>query len=138
MRWLNLRAFLLSLSLCLVLSNTCTVTHAAEKSLEECVRLYPKMTSPVEEVTCTSDLEGSRKRLNTAYGALAKTLDTDALHRLERAQKSWLAFRIAQCEYEAGGPPHNTMDSSDMIRCTANLNRARATNLESELQVAPR
>lgn len=107
--------------------------HAEEMDEEQCARLHPEITSPVEMVTCTSDLEGSRKQLNKAYGALAKVISKDAFPLLEKGQKAWLAFRNAQCEYETGGM-ENTMGTSDKIACTARMNRSRATELESDVQ----
>jgi uncharacterized protein YecT (DUF1311 family) len=130
MDWSNLRAF--TLTFCLVFSTFVTAPRAAEKGEDECLRLHPKITSPVEMVTCTSDVEGSRKRLNTAYGALAKTLNPDWLALLEKAQRAWLAFRKSECEYDTAGYPGNTMYSSGVIFCTANMNRARAAKFEAE------
>ncbi len=118
---------------------------AKEKDEHTCFRLHPEITSPVEMVTCTSDLAGSREKLNHGYGALAKklkSLSSDSLTKtndpvplalLEKAQRTWLAYRVAQCEYESGGQM-NTTGSSAVIACTADMNRARATGLENDLR----
>jgi uncharacterized protein YecT (DUF1311 family) len=122
----------LTLLLCLGLLAISSAARADEKDEDECMRLHPEITSPVEVVTCTSDIEGSRKRLNAAYVVLAKKVPANALTLLEKAQRSWLAYRIAQCDYNAGGG--GTGHSSDVIACTANMNRARAADLEDDLK----
>ena len=123
-----------TLLFCLGLLAIGSAARADEKDEGECMRLHPEITSPVEVVTCTSDIEGSRKKLNAAYGALARKVPADALTLLEKAQRSWLAYRVAQCDYNAGGNIGSTGNSSDIIACTANMNRARATDLEDDLK----
>ena len=98
------------------------------------MRLHPEITSPVEVATCSSDIEESRKRLNAAYGILARKVPADVLTLLEKAQRSWLAYRNAECDYSAGGNPGSTGNSSSIIICTADMNRARATELEDDLK----
>jgi len=79
---------------------------------------------------CTFDLDGSKKTLNVTYGLLAKGMDRDHLSALEKAQRSWLEYRVAECAFEAGGNPGSTGNSSDVIECTARMNRQRAAELK--------
>ena len=113
--------------------------QAEEMNEEECSRLHPEIVSPVEMTICTSDLEGSRTRLNTAYRSLIDVLSQDsnasskaAIQLLDKSQKSWLSFRNAQCKYETGGMD-GTIESSDEVACMENMNRIRAAYLEGEV-----
>ena len=101
---------------------------------DECMRLHPEITSPVEMVACTSDLQGSQDALEVSYSTLGKQVFADRFPQLERAETAWLSFRDAQCEYNAGGYPGNTMNTSDVIYCKATMNRERAAELEADLK----
>jgi hypothetical protein len=61
--------------------STITLTaQAVDKNPEdECMRLHPEITSPVEMVTCTSDLKGSQDVLEISYNALVKQVSADKL-----------------------------------------------------------
>lgn len=98
---------------------------------DTCLRLHPDMQSPVEMARCTSDIEGSEQRLETAYSALQRRMEPGVRRTLQKAQKAWFAYRNAECAYGAGGS--GTARSSDIIFCTAEMNRARAKALEEDL-----
>lgn len=91
------------------------------------------ITSPVEEATCSSDIAGSKKRLNAAYGRLAKKVYPDFLPLLEKAQKAWLDYRNAACAYDAEPLMGGTMITSARIACTADMNNKRAAELEEDM-----
>jgi uncharacterized protein YecT (DUF1311 family) len=103
---------------------------AQERTEDQCAALHPDATSPVEMATCTSDLDGSKKLLNRAYGVLAKELQGDRLSALEKAQRLWVDYRIAECQLETGGVPGSTGYDSGVISCTAEMNRRRAAELQ--------
>lgn len=103
---------------------------AQEKDEDECLRLRPAIRSPVEMARCTSDLDGSELALQRAYSALRRRAGSEALPDLEKAQKAWITFRDAECEYSAGGS--GTGHSSAVIACMADMNRAKAKELESD------
>ncbi|CCD98145.1 lysozyme inhibitor LprI family protein [Bradyrhizobium sp. STM 3809] len=105
-------------------------TSAEERTEDQCAALHPQATSPVEMATCTSDLDGSKKLLNRAYGGLAKLLQGDRLSALEKAQHLWVEYRTAECQLETGGMPGSTGYDSGVISCTANMNRRRAGELQ--------
>jgi uncharacterized protein YecT (DUF1311 family) len=117
-----------------VLTITVTAQAVAKNPEDECMRLHPGITSPVEMVACASDLKGSREALETSYSALVKQVFADRLRQLEKAETAWLSFRDAQCEYNAGGSPGSTMNTSDVIGCTATMNRQRAAELRTDLK----
>lgn len=81
-----------------------------------------------------SDIAGSKKRLNAAYGALARKIGPDTLPLLEKAQKAWLSYRNAQCDYMAEPLVGLSMISSARIACTADMNNKRAAELEEAVK----
>lgn len=105
--------------------------NAQAQDEEECLRLHPEIRSPVEMVACTWDVAGSERRLADAVDRLVRRVEPGRTPLLERAQGAWLAYRDAECSYEAG-PVRNTMSSSYVIACTADMNRARAAELDGE------
>lgn len=105
-------------------------TSAQERTEDQCAALHPEATSPVEMATCASDLDGSKKLLNRAYGVLAKELQGDRLSPLEKAQRLWVEYRVAECQLETGGGPGSTGHDSGVISCTADMNRRRAAELQ--------
>jgi uncharacterized protein YecT (DUF1311 family) len=107
---------------------------AQERDEDECLRLNPSISSPVEMATCTSDLAGSEAALTSALANLRDQVPIEHRVALDKAQQAWLAHRRAQCEWEAGGYPGNTGHSASIIGCTADLNRERARYLERDRQ----
>jgi uncharacterized protein YecT (DUF1311 family) len=116
---------LLVISLCLA----ALATASAQAAEPNCAGAL----SAVEEAACNVDLAGSKKRLNAAYGALAKKVNREYLPHLEKAQKTWLDFRNAQCAWESEPLGGGSMTSSAQIACTAQMNNARAAQLEGDL-----
>ncbi len=114
-----------------------TTVHAAERTEAECTHMHPEMTSPVEMAACTSDVAGSQQALDSAYNTLRQRIYASQIPVLETVEKSWLAYRDAQCEYNSGGYAGNTSSTSDIIACKADMNRARANELEGDLKRWP-
>ena len=108
--------------------------HAQERSEEQCLRLHPEIMSPVEMVSCSWDITGSTKSMNSALKNLSNRLPEEQRPLLEDVQRAWVSFRDAECVWRASGTASNTINSSDIIACTADMNRARAKHLESELR----
>lgn len=105
-----------------------------ERTEEECKELHPRMLSPVEYATCTSDLIGSKQRLNSAYAELRLRVSAEYQELLVKAQTAWLRYRDTQCAYDAGAFIGGTAHTSDVITCTANMNRERAKYFADELE----
>lgn len=109
---------------------------AQERSEDECLKLHPEIRSPVEMVRCTFDIDASEASLRSAYetaelvraSETAELASPESRSRLKKAQKAWLSFRDRQCDFEAGGT--GTGRSSSIIACKADMNRARAKELD--------
>lgn len=126
--------YLLSICALIAIGVLGSAAQAQDRSEEECSRLHPAIKSPVEMVTCTADLLGSQRQLNDALSRLRSIEEPKQRAPVDRAHKLWLAFRDAECARKAVGQVGSTMHSSDIIACRAVLNRARAMDVERELQ----
>jgi uncharacterized protein YecT (DUF1311 family) len=109
-------------------------TYAEERDEDECVRLQPGITSPVQLAACTSDLEGSEQAVQKAVAELRSRIPLEGRPLLDEVQRTWMQHRNAQCRWEAGGEVGSTMNSSDVVGCVADMNRERATYLRDQLQ----
>ena len=112
-----------------------TTSYAQVRSEDECSRRRPSLTSPLEMVSCTFDLDGSQRLLEAALAQSRKAVPSEQRPLVTEAHRLWIAFRNAECARQAGGYPGNTMNSSDVVACTATMNRNRASQLRRELQV---
>ena len=104
---------------------------------DECLRLHPQISSPVEYASCAYDGEGAERSMRAAYAKLRSKTGQDHRQLLEKAQSAWIANRDAQCAYEAEGYPGSTMSSASIIACVADANRARAEYLMDDARRWP-
>ena len=61
---------------------------------------------------------------------LSQGLAVPDRHRLRTAQKAWIAWRTAQCEFESGGSSSGSAREMARWRCTARLARERTVALD--------
>jgi uncharacterized protein YecT (DUF1311 family) len=113
---------------------TSEASQAQERDEDECLRLQPSITSPVEMAACTSDLTGSEQTVDKAVAELRSRVPAESRRLLDEAQRRWTKHRNAQCRCEAGGAVGSTMNSSDIVGCVADMNRERANYLRDELK----
>ena len=110
------------------------VAGAQVRSEAQCLEAHPEIRSPVEMATCTSDLEGSRRRLEQAHVRLIRRISWQYLAALHEAQSAWETYRDAHCRLDAGAPGGGTMQSAAVVGCEAEMNRARAAELDREAE----
>ena len=104
-----------------------------------------KAALPCEQAAATTDqiagcaAKGQAKadaRLNTAYRDLLRYLDPDQRKQLVAAQRTWLAFRDADCAFFGGGG--GSLAAANRLSCEAALTNSRAEELEGWPPNAPR
>ncbi len=104
-----------------------------------------KAALPCEQAAATTDqitgcaAKGQAEadaRLNAAYRDLLRYLDPDERKQLVAAQRSWLAFRDADCAFFGGGG--GSLAPANRLSCEAGLTNARAVELEGWPPNAPR
>lgn len=108
-------------------------SQAQQRDEDECVRINPRIQSPLEMARCTNDLEGSEKALSEAYSALSARVPADLRKGLADSQRAWLRYRKAHCRWETDAefPVGGTIASSAIVACVADLNRERAAYTEA-------
>lgn len=72
--------------------------------------------------------------LNSVYGVLMNTLEEPRKAKLKASERAWIAFRDAQCEFEASAFEGGTMQPMVFSACMADVTRARAKQLGKELE----
>lgn len=125
----------LALALVIMISvSWASSARAQVRSEEECLAQHPGTSSPTQMAECTSDIQGSRRELDGAYTALLRNVDNDWKALLAKSQESWLVYRDAKCAFEGSSFIGNTGYTSDVIACTAAMNRERAAYLIDDLR----
>jgi len=118
----------------IVLALTGQAAQAQERDEDECHRLRPGITSPVEMASCTFDLAGSERALDKVLAELRGRVPAERGPLLDETQRAWTKYRDEQCRWQAGGAAGNTTNSSDIIGCTADMNRKRANYLREDMK----
>lgn len=96
-------------------------------------------STTADMVECGSaDYKAEDKRLNTAYRALVKKLETDqndAAKLLVEAQRAWIKFRDANCNFEAASMASGgTLEPVLRLGCLAGTTKARTQELKAQLE----
>ncbi|MEB0227251.1 lysozyme inhibitor LprI family protein [Pseudomonas sp. 10S4] len=76
------------------------------------------------------------KELNVLYQQITKRLkdSPDAKKLLVSAQRSWVAFRDAECEFSASGVAGGSMEGLIYNQCTTHLTKVRVETFKSYLK----
>ncbi len=75
--------------------------------------------------------------LNTAYGALVKEPSmADRLDKLRAAERSWVAYRDAECAFEGSGYEGGSMQPMVIEGCAQGLTEHRTAELKKALACA--
>lgn len=73
------------------------------------------------------------KRLNSAYKKVLKSLSSKRQAQLKKAQRAWVAYRDAECEY-LHDPDGGTLAGVISANCYMDKTAQRATELESSME----
>lgn len=69
-------------------------------------------------------------QLNAAYGALLKKLDANRRAKLQKAERAWIAYRDAQCDYEGSESEGGSIQPLEVAGCKTELTKARIGQLK--------
>lgn len=100
---------------------------------------YDKAQTQAQLSACSAaDLKQADDRLNQHYRQLQDRLKSDAAVRkqLLDAQRKWLAFRDAECAFQATRSSGGSIHAMNVNRCLADLTQARAEALHKHLDCA--
>ena len=80
--------------------------------------------------TCASeDFSAADAKLNETYQNLIGTSDANAGQLLQSAQRAWIAFRDAECEYATAGSEDGSIHPMEVSQCLTRLTNDRITQL---------
>ncbi|OLO05309.1 lysozyme inhibitor LprI family protein [Salinicola socius] len=92
-------------------------------------------TTQQEMNTCAGEgYQAADKELNTTYGEIMGRLDSDSKNRLKTAQRTWIKFRDAECEFVSGPTSGGSANSMVKAGCLENLTQQRTETLKSYSQ----
>ena len=74
--------------------------------------------------------------LNAAYRVAAARLSSNGKARLVKAQRSWIAWRNAECAFRSNGADAGSIGTMVALDCSTELTRARTTQLDALKQCA--
>lgn len=93
----------------------------------------PDCESPTTQADMTycahEDFLAASARYAARYAELSKGLPPPQRDRLRRAQKAWLAYRTAACDFESGAAAGGSIREMLRWQCAARFTDARAAEL---------
>jgi len=132
-----MRAFLAVPLACAVMATAASAADAKMKTSAEYDRCMKKAYSDSDMEDCDlAETARLDKSLNDVYRALLKTYDANTRNFLLDAERKWVAFRDAECDYQ-----YQTMEGGTMAKllygnCELRLTQQRLQDLRDDLKAA--
>ena len=79
------------------------------------------------------DYQASDKKLNETYGKLLKSVSPQGKTRLQKAERAWVAYRDAQCDFLASSPSPYSAQTMIHSLCLDRLTQAQMKLLDEQL-----
>lgn len=70
--------------------------------------------------------------LNRVYGALVEKVSPAGKEALRRAQRTWVAFRDQECDFETMGSQGGSIHGMVALQCQTRLTEARTKDLGAQ------
>ncbi len=84
--------------------------------------------------TCTGlEYRAADKQLNATFHALMTKLSKDGQAQLQKAQRAWIAYRDAQCDFDTAASVGGTIHPMAEAECLGNLTKIQAQHLDQQL-----
>ncbi len=98
------------------------------KEFDKCM---DKAVSTMYMIDCMTEENSSQdKRLNRAYKSLMETLSAERKKKLQEAQRAWIKYRDANCDYY-NDPEGGSMARIGANNCVLDATARRAQELEN-------
>ncbi|MBC7879881.1 MAG: DUF1311 domain-containing protein [Anaerolineae bacterium] len=105
----------------------------------------PSMADPCDNAQSQGELnrcealnfQAADARLNVVYKKLVAGQDASMKQKLVKAQRLWIQFRDANCEYERGGMDGGSASQMIYFGCLAQTTKVRTKTLNGYLQGGP-
>ncbi len=92
-------------------------------------------TTQQEMNACAGEgYQAADKELNTTYDEIMGRLDGDSKDRMKTAQRAWIRFRDAECEFVSGPTSGGSANSMVKAGCLERLTQQRTETLKSYSQ----
>ena len=79
-------------------------------------------------------LRAADRELNRLYKLLLPILDAQGRGKLQKAQRAWIAFRDANCAYEADGYRVANLSKMQRTDTAARMTEARVKEMQASLE----
>ncbi|WP_244814451.1 lysozyme inhibitor LprI family protein [Caballeronia sp. Lep1P3] len=99
-------------------SSACMKNAATQIAMDECAG---------------RDLKAADQTLNDTYRTLLGKVSKDGAEQLRKAQRSWLAWRDAQCEFDTMATRGGSIHSMEYAMCVEKLTEAQTAHLQAQL-----
>lgn len=87
------------------------------------------MTLCAEQGYLTADGE-----LNVVYGELLENISAPGQETLRTAQRKWIAYRDAQCDFDSAGTQGGSVHPYVLMTCLSELTRMQTLRLKRQLE----
>ncbi len=123
-----MKAFLAALTVVVLLSG------AAARAQDEKIDCTSQSLNMMQLDQCAGrEFKVADARLNALYLMMKAKYDASNRVVFEAAQKSWLAFRDAECSYETNSTAGGTINSMMWTKCRTAKTDARFKELDAQL-----
>jgi uncharacterized protein YecT (DUF1311 family) len=91
--------------------------------------------STVDMLNCNAEnLASEDKRLNDVYKKLLAKEDKEGQKKLRAAQRAWITFRDAECEYDSDSMRGGSLQAVLYSGCLAEATKSRADVLQDQVE----
>jgi uncharacterized protein YecT (DUF1311 family) len=109
---------LVSASSCFAAQPECLNSAPTQLAMDECVG---------------RSMKASDQKLNETYHALLAKVSKSGADQLRKAQRAWLAWRDAQCEFNTMGTRGGSINSSMYGLCIDELTQEQTRRLDAQI-----
>jgi uncharacterized protein YecT (DUF1311 family) len=110
---------LVSASSCFAAQPECLNSAPTQLAMDECVG---------------RSMKASDQKLNETYHALLAKVSKSGADQLRKAQRAWLAWRDAQCEFNTMGTRGGSINSSMYGLCIDELTQEQTRRLDAQIR----
>ncbi|WP_458790734.1 lysozyme inhibitor LprI family protein [Yoonia sp. MH D7] len=72
--------------------------------------------------------------LNVVYGELIESISAPGHETLRTAQRKWIAYRDAQCDFDSAGTQGGSIHPYVLLTCLADLTQMQSQRLKRQLE----
>ncbi|CAB3764285.1 lysozyme inhibitor LprI family protein [Paraburkholderia solisilvae] len=97
----------------------------------------PNCANATDQATLTqcanNSLKASDAKLNQTFRALLAKVSKPGKDKLQKSQRAWIAWRDAQCDFNASGSRDGSIHGMALASCLDDLTQAQTKLLNSQL-----